>query len=45
MEIILMDFQKKIVTWSKWAIPGLTVAHSHNFGSTLRIVLKFCTLY
>ena len=28
----------------KWAILGMKMAHSHNSGSAVRIVLQFCTI-
>ena len=41
MEIILMFFLKKILIKGKWAILGPKMSHAHNFGSALRIFLKF----
>ena len=38
------DFSEKILIQGKWAILGLKTARAHNFGSALRIFLKFCTM-
>ena len=36
-------YQKKFVH-DKWAILGPKMAHPHNSGSALRILLKFCRM-
>ena len=38
-------YQKnKILIQRKWAILGPNMMHSHKFGSTLKMFLKFCTM-
>ena len=43
MKMILI-FSKKLFVWGKWTMLGPKKAHPHNFGSTVRIFLKFCTI-
>ena len=42
-QVLVMGFLKKVFQ-SKWAILSLEMVHPHNFGSALRIFLKFCTM-
>ena len=44
MEIVLTTFPKKVFVWGKWTNLDPKMTYPHNFGSTLRIYLKFCTL-
>ena len=39
-----MTFPKKSFVQWKWATLGMKMVHPHNFGFTIRIVLKFCKM-
>ena len=44
MTVIAMVCTKKFFVQEKCAILGPKMDHRHNFGSALRIFLKFCTM-